>query len=238
LVVEDDEQDQALLVRMLTEAGFEVETATTGAQAIARARDEAYTAITLDLLLPDMTGLEILSAIRSGGPNRDVPVVVVTVIAERASVIGFAVSDILAKPVNKDALLTALRRVDTNDEQPANVLVVNDDASLAKRMGETLEQIGYHAVCMRDGTSALDEVARTRPRAIILDLHTPDSIDFLDRLRQLPDSKNTPVLLWTDKDLDAEDYARLTGAARSAVHQGSGDTATLVQDLRAMLSTH
>jgi len=255
LVVEDNPQDQAALVNTLTSAGFEVETAATGAQAVDRARAKAFTAITLDLLLPDMSGLDVLASIRREGLNRDVPVVVVTVMAARQapataqapiegawglpSLVGFAVNDVLSKPIQKDALLAALRRTEAVAQVPGKVLVLNHDSGSLQAMADTLQQIGYHAVCRDSGTRALQELDVLRPQAIILDLlmQDLDSVAFLDQLRQLPHWRRTPVFLWADKELGAAQYARLAASAQTALHHGQGGMDTLLQDLDAMHHT-
>jgi PAS domain S-box-containing protein len=236
LVVEDNPQDQVALISTLTQAGFQVETAATGAQAIARAREKAFTAITLDLLLPDMTGLDVLASIRAEGLNRDVPVVVVTVVAGRASVAGFAVSDVLPKPIQKDALLAALRRGNAVPQAHGNVLVLNDDNSSLQTMADTLEQLGYRAVCRSNGARALEDLATLQPQAIIVDLMMQDidGVAFLDQLRQQPQWRRTPVFLWADKEIGAPQYARLAASAQSALHHGQGCMDALLQDLGAL----
>ncbi len=110
LIVEDDIRDRALLVRALSKAGYEVELATTGHDAIASCAARTFDAITLDLLLPDTTGLEILHRVRVDGRNRETPVIIVSVVAERGVVGGFAVHDYLQKPVRPEDLLTSLNR--------------------------------------------------------------------------------------------------------------------------------
>jgi PAS domain S-box-containing protein len=248
LVVEDDPQDQAALISTLTSAGFEVETAATGAQAVARARDKAFTALTLDLLLPDMPGLDMLASIRREGPNRAVPVVAVTVAAARQapapgagawgrpSLAGFAVSDVLPEPVRADALRAALQRIDSGAGAPGPVLVLHPDRGALQAMADTLRQIGYHAVCRDGGARALRELDALQPHAIILDLllQDLDGVAFLAQLRQLPRWRHTPVFLWADKELGAAQQARLAASAQTALHHGQGGMDTLLQDLDAL----
>ncbi|HTV19709.1 MAG TPA: ATP-binding protein, partial [Polyangiaceae bacterium] len=64
LVIEDDARDRALLIQTLTRAGYGVEAVATGRQAIVSCNERVFDAITLDLLLPDMTGLDVLHRIR------------------------------------------------------------------------------------------------------------------------------------------------------------------------------
>jgi signal transduction histidine kinase/CheY-like chemotaxis protein/HAMP domain-containing protein len=83
LVVEDNAADQKLIVEALSAAGYSVETAETGAQALARLRERTFEAMTLDLLLPDMSGVDLLARLRAEGRNAELPVVVLTVVADR-----------------------------------------------------------------------------------------------------------------------------------------------------------
>src|SRR5262249_38420539 len=82
LVIEDDAEDRAWLLGVLSGAGYAVETAANGNEAVTRCRERTFDAITLDLLLPDMNSRDVLRAIRTGGANEDVPVIVLTLVAE------------------------------------------------------------------------------------------------------------------------------------------------------------
>jgi signal transduction histidine kinase len=110
LVVEDDVRDQAQLATALGDAGYAVDIASTGAEAIARWRTRNYAAATIDLLLPDMSGLELLAALRGESTNLDTPIIVVTVVPDARLVAGFTVHDILHKPLDRDSLLASLAR--------------------------------------------------------------------------------------------------------------------------------
>jgi PAS domain S-box-containing protein len=109
LVIEDDAKDRTWIARELSEAGYQVETVATGSEALVRCRERRYDAITIDMMLPDMTGRAVLGKIRERGLNVETPVVVMTVLAHKGIAVGFKVSHILAKPVAKEELLDALR---------------------------------------------------------------------------------------------------------------------------------
>jgi PAS domain S-box-containing protein len=110
VVVEDELADQQLLTSTLSQAGYAVELAVNGAEALALCQLRRFHAVTLDLLLPDMSGLDLLAGIRAAGNNRDVPVIVVTVVPSQSAVSGFAVQDVLHKPVEPPQLLATLER--------------------------------------------------------------------------------------------------------------------------------
>ena len=111
LIVEDEPRDRRQLIRAFTDAGYHVEVAATGTQALAQCRQRPFDVITLDLLLPDLSGWEVLRAIRGEGPNREVPVIVVTLVTEKEVGLGFPIQDVLNKPVTLEQVFSSLERV-------------------------------------------------------------------------------------------------------------------------------
>ncbi|HEY2977755.1 MAG TPA: ATP-binding protein, partial [Burkholderiaceae bacterium] len=142
LVIEDDGADQTQLAQILRSAGYQVEIAGTAQRALQMTAARRYDAITLDLLLPDRSGLEVLNQLRSGGLNREVPVVVITMVTETAPLAGFVVSDVLTKPIRQHEVNAALRRLGRGDGRSLSVLVVDDDPGALELMAATLQTLG------------------------------------------------------------------------------------------------
>jgi protein-histidine pros-kinase len=111
LVVDDDRRDREWLRGTLTAAGYAVDAVATGAEAIARAHARRYDAITLDMLLPDGVGPDVLAAIRGQGPNVGTPLLVITVVAEPGILAGLHVQGIVTKPVSAAQLLASLAEI-------------------------------------------------------------------------------------------------------------------------------
>jgi CheY-like chemotaxis protein len=119
LIIEDDDRDRELIASTLARVGFGFEIARTGQDALARCRERRFDAVTLDLLLPDMTGVEVLEGLRSGGLIRDTPVIVVTIVSD-VKIAGFAISGVLRKPLDREALLAALERAGVRPDGPGS----------------------------------------------------------------------------------------------------------------------
>src|SRR6266508_1427652 len=87
LIVDDEESTRLLLASMLSkDLGVEAQLAGTCEQAVRLAGNYAYDAILLDLLMPGIGGLGVLAALRAASPNATTPVIIVSVVAEQATV--------------------------------------------------------------------------------------------------------------------------------------------------------
>jgi PAS domain S-box-containing protein len=234
LVIEDDPADQDVIVRALVEAGYSVETATTRAQAAVKLESQSFDAITLDLILPDANGADVLRDIKSSARNRHVPVVIITVVTNSGTIAGFAVNDILSKPVDGAGLIGALERAGVSPNNTGTVLVVDDDPGSLRLMAASLGQLGYTSVCVSSAIEGLRLCERQAPLAVVLDLQMPemDGFGFLEHFRGLPACRLTPVIVWTVKDLTHDDYARLQASVQGIVGKGQIGGASVIDELR------
>jgi PAS domain S-box-containing protein len=239
LVIEDHDSERALIIRTLSLAGYRVVGAATGGEALAKFDEDQFDAVTLDLLLPDMAGLEVLKRIRGGKRAPDIPVVVVTIVGESATA-GFPVHDVLTKPVDGPTILRSLGRASLTVGAPGHVLVIDDDASSLDLMKVTLERLGYRTLCKPDARAALSAVKEVPPLAVVLDLLMPSmsGFEFLDHFRRDARNRRVPVIIWTAKDLSAGERAELREKAQVVVAKSAGRTEGLLHELRDVLSRH
>jgi two-component system phosphate regulon response regulator PhoB len=115
ILVVDDEPDLLELVRVnLSQAGFEVETAETGRQALERARRSAPDLLILDLMLPDLSGTEVCRHLRADSSLKDIPIIMLTARADEVDrVVGLEIGadDYVTKPFSPRELTLRVRAV-------------------------------------------------------------------------------------------------------------------------------
>jgi signal transduction histidine kinase/CheY-like chemotaxis protein len=212
LVVDDDPAVRQLLTTMLTREGFTVASARSGEEAIRLARELKPRAITLDILMPEMDGWQVLSMLKQDAELADIPVILVSILDEREQGYLLGATDYMMKPVDRRKLVERLRALCPAAKR--NVLLVDDDSALRTNLRRTLEQEGYTVSEAAHGGEALEALERTVPDAIVLDLLMPqmDGFDFLDALRSHSQFASIPVIILTAKDLTAEDRRRLQGS--------------------------
>jgi adenylate cyclase len=112
LAVDDTPHNVKLLVDLLSAKGYEVDSAASGAEALARLESEPPDLILLDVVMPEMSGYEVCRAIRKSEKHRLLPVVMVTALdpkEERVKGIEAGADDFLSKPINQAELLARVR---------------------------------------------------------------------------------------------------------------------------------
>jgi CheY-like chemotaxis protein len=109
LLVEDDEATRGMFETALSSAGYVVHTTGSGAGALTRLRTEPFDLVVLDLMLPGITGPEVLDAIQKGPATAQLPVIVVTGATLNQRELGsLNVITMLRKPVDPDDLVDAV----------------------------------------------------------------------------------------------------------------------------------
>jgi PAS domain S-box-containing protein len=237
LVIEAEPRDRARLVDALRAAGYSVEEASTGREAIEKSKARRLSAITFDLLLPDGSGWDVVREIRSLPLNRDVPAIVVTVsAAQEGEMAGFLLHDYLVKPVSEEVLLSSLRRA--HAAAAGTILVVDDDRASLRLAAALLRHIGYRSICAQDGEEGLRAALAEPLVAVVVDLLMPgmDGLEFIAQLRKSPACRAVPVIVWTAKDLTASERDRLRASAQAVVSKSIDGPATLLEVLRPFLT--
>ncbi len=220
LVAEDNEQAAQLVGIYLTEAGYQVEYATDGEEAIAKAAEIHPFAITLDILLPKKDGWQVLKEMKTQPNLQSIPVIILSVTEERQLAFGLGAVDHLVKPIDKGALLTSLRSLKLPSRAGSpRVLVVDDDPQTVRLLSTVLTNDGYEVVKVYGGSEAIEAAISQSPDLIILDMMMPkvDGFQVIRRLTDDPRTQNIPIIICTALDLTDEDRSRLNGQIQSVI---------------------
>jgi DNA-binding response OmpR family regulator len=112
LIVEDDKDIAALIGRYLSKAGYTTEVVNSGADVVARVRQDPPSLLVLDLMLPGVSGLQICSALRAEPSTSAVPIIMLTARGEEADrVLGLELGadDYVTKPFSPNELVARVR---------------------------------------------------------------------------------------------------------------------------------
>jgi CheY-like chemotaxis protein len=240
LVVEDDKPAKELLAHQLANAGYSVAHATTGVQAVALAKELRPAGITLDILLPDGDGLDVLAQLKSLPETREIPVMVVSITEHQELGLSLGAVDWVVKPLNRGAFLAAVRRafVRQGENATATVLVVDDEPPTVELLRDMLSSQGYRVLSASDGRQGSAVARAEHPDLIVLDLLMPETTGFevVRELRAHPECREIPILIFTVKDLSPEERQRLRGSVQAIVTKGA--TGDLLRELARIRPAH
>jgi signal transduction histidine kinase/ActR/RegA family two-component response regulator len=120
VVIEDDRPSLDLFSAYLSGASLKVVTARDGQSGLAAVRRTMPNAVLLDIRLPDIDGWTVLKALQADQVTRDIPVIVVSIVDERARGVALGAAEYLVKPIAREDLLAALAAVGAPSQTPAN----------------------------------------------------------------------------------------------------------------------
>jgi PAS domain S-box-containing protein len=220
LVIEDNAATGQLIQSQLTSSGYDTLRCDQPERATEMAAEHQPDAITLDLLMQPVHGLEVLLQLKNDSRTSKIPVIVVTITDEPAIGSALGADEYLIKPVDKATLLAAVERClrSRGGAAPARpILVVEDDASTREMIEELLTPRGYSVITAADGAQARARVAHALPELVILDLVLPkmSGFELLAEWRGSPRTADLPVFVLTSKDLTKEEEKYVRAHAES-----------------------
>ncbi len=226
LVVEDDESALSLLSNYLHGGGYDVAHARTATQAVELAREMKPFAITLDILLPDRPGWEVLNELKSQPETRDIPVVIVSVTDDLQLGFSLGAVEFLVKPVKRDHLLAVIAKAGKTGGKPVQaVLIVDDEPQAVEAVADVIHAEGYTVLEAQSGAHGLAVATEKLPDLIILDLLMPgmNGFEVVERLRANPRTADVPILIYTSKDLTADERTQLNRHVQGISAKSGGE---------------
>ncbi len=242
LVIDDDENVQRLVNYHLGKEGFRVEYAKTGEAGLTLARSLQPTLITLDVLLPNMNGWDVLAALKADPSLADIPVVMMTILDEQDQGFALGASDYLTKPIDYHRLNQLLTRY-RPQIQPVDggrVLVVEDDTQTRELFRRLLVKEGWTVFEAEDGQQGLEQLQTITPDLILLDLMMPnmDGFQVIAHVRAHPDWRSLPVVVITAMELTEGDRSFLTGSVERVLEKGRQSRDDLLREIRTLVNHH
>ena len=241
LVVDDNPQAAEILSRHLEAGGFRTEVARTGSEALSMAGELKPVAITLDILLPEVDGWEVMSRLKADPATRDIPVVVVSVVDKPLLGRALGAFDYFVKPVDGKALLSRLSRYTFTTKvksEPVQVLVVDDEKANLDMLEALLKPAGFGVLKAGSGQEGIDMARSEMPSLILLDLMMPglSGFDVVEALRGEEATRSIPIMVLTAKTLTEDDKRALNGQVAAIFQRNSMAGAELTGWLQGIVA--
>jgi CheY-like chemotaxis protein/anti-sigma regulatory factor (Ser/Thr protein kinase) len=202
LVVEDRADMVMLYERYLTDAGYQPIIARTLREAREALVAASPHAVILDIVLRGEDSWEFLAELKRRPDTAELPVMVVSTVADERKALALGADVHLVKPVDRSALLDVLRDL-TRPRALHRILVVDDEEISRYVLRQHLAGNERQVVEAAGGVEALQRVRADRPDVVCLDLGMPDldGFEVLRRLKADPDTSAIPVVVVTAREL-------------------------------------
>jgi CheY-like chemotaxis protein/two-component sensor histidine kinase len=223
LIVEDDPHYARVLVDLARDKGFKVLVAARGAEALDLAKQYQPAAVSLDVFLPDMLGWTVLSQLKHNPLTRHIPVQIITLDEDRQHALARGAFSFVNKPTTTEGVSAALSQIkEYARPRRKRLLIVEDNAAEQMSIRELLDHSDIEIVTTDTGAGALSALRDNPCDCVVLDLRLPDMSGFevLDQIRHDDALSNVPVVVFTGRELSAEEDAELHTMARSIVVKG------------------
>ncbi|MFW5472870.1 response regulator [Knoellia sp. CPCC 206450] len=242
VIIEDDPSSAELLSVHLGTAGMRTTVVREGVSGLQTVRDTEPDVVVLDIHLPGMDGWDVLTEIKSDPRLASTPVVVVSVLPDRIRGMALGASEYLVKPVARDDLLAALRRVvpARGGTSRRTALIVDDDPHAYELARLALDPAGWTLESCTRPAEVFDLIRESRPSVVLVDLLMPemDGFQVIDRIRSDPVTAAVPIVVLTSKTLTRRDRETLEGRIEFVTSKNAVDLGLLADRLGEIALPH
>jgi signal transduction histidine kinase/DNA-binding response OmpR family regulator/CHASE3 domain sensor protein len=238
LIVEDDTRFAAILRDLVREQGFQCVVTHTAADALLAAHLYRPSGILLDIQLPDHSGLGVLDQLKRDPQTRHIPVHVASVATVAQEALELGAVGYAMKPVNRDRLIEALRRLEAKSSQTLRrVLVVEDDPSQRESIRHLLASEDVQITAVATAGEAFVQLQSVTFDCMVVDLNLPDlsGYELLEKMAQRDDVSFPPVIVYTGRTLTREQEQRLRRFSRSIIIKDARSPERLLDEVTLFL---
>ncbi len=195
LVVDDEEGIRSLLRQELTEAGYNIEEAANGKEALAKIRKVRPDLILLDVMMPEMNGFDVAAILKNDPQTMDIPIIVLSIVQDKARGYRIGVDRYLTKPIDTTLLFSEIGHLLEQGKSRKKVMVVDEDSVTARTLTDVLEAKGYQVV-ESDGKELVEKAIATQPDIIILNSILSGNQEIVKTLRFEKGLENVLFLIY------------------------------------------
>jgi DNA-binding response OmpR family regulator len=167
LIVDDDDSIRSLLRQELTDGGYLIEEAKNGKEALESIRNHQPDLIILDVMMPEMNGFEVASILKNDPKTLDIPIIILSVVQDKARGYRIGVDRYLTKPIDTNQLFTEVGVLLEQGKSRKKVMIVDEDQAAVKTLTDVLQTRGYQ-VFESDWHVLAEKAIATQPDMIIL----------------------------------------------------------------------
>jgi DNA-binding response OmpR family regulator len=182
LIVDDDDSIRSLLQQELGDAGYNIDQASNGKEALQRVRENRPDLIILDIMMPEMNGFDVAAVLKNDPETMDIPIIVLSVVQDKARGFRIGIDRYLTKPIDTGLLFNEVGSLLEQGKSKKKVMIVDEDAAAVNSLIEVLSTKGYE-VMESSENDLMEKAVANLPDIIIINSLLSGKQDIVKTLR-------------------------------------------------------
>jgi signal transduction histidine kinase/DNA-binding response OmpR family regulator len=182
LIVDDDDSIRSLLHQELGDAGYTIEEASNGKEALEKVRANRPDLIILDIMMPEMNGFDVAAVLKNDPNTMDIPIIVLSVVQDKARGFRIGVDRYLTKPIDTNLLFNEIGSLLEQGKSKKKVMIVDEDTGAVKTLTDVLTTKGYE-VTESVEKELVEKAIANQPDIIIINSALSGKHDIVQTLR-------------------------------------------------------
>jgi len=236
LIVENDIKFAKLLLDLVRKTGFQGIVTGEGETALALANLYKPQAITLDINLEDMDGLQVLNRLKSNPDTYHIPVHVITGVENAEHSLKAGACSFLIKPVTEESLNKIFDEIKIQSYNVKHILLIESDIMKREAIVKLLEKRNFQISQVDTSEEALRVLNDTPHDCIVMDLNPPEGFELLERLNQDPRYSHFPVILYIKRELTKKEEKQLNKVTGNMVIKNIVSSEEILQEAELFLN--
>jgi signal transduction histidine kinase/CheY-like chemotaxis protein/ligand-binding sensor domain-containing protein len=195
LVVDDDDGIRSLLKQELGEAGYQIEEASNGKEAVTKIRNIRPDLVILDVMMPEMNGFDVAAILKNDPQTMEIPIIILSIVQDKSRGFRIGVDRYLTKPIDTDLLFSEIGDLLEQGKSRKKVMVVDEDIVTVRTLTDVLEAKGYQVV-ESDGKELVERAIEAQPDIIILNSVISDKHEIVKTIRFEKGLENVLFLIY------------------------------------------
>lgn len=237
LCIDDDPDALEILRSYLVPEGYNVTVALSGDEGIKLVKKIKPSLITLDIMMPQKDGWQVLRELKRDSEAKSIPVIIHSMIDNKPLAMSLGAIDVMPKPVDSKQLLQRVQSAVKTDDQ--FVLVVDDNKDYANALKQLLDVEGYKTTVAHSGEEAMNVLKKSTPAVIFLDVVMPgmDGFQVVRKLQGNDAWRKIPVIILSGKELTNRERDMLQAYIKDVMNKEEFSKEALSNTIKKALST-
>ena len=182
LIVDDDDSIRSLLHQELGDAGYAIDEAKNGKEALAMVRKKKPDLIILDIMMPEMNGFDVAAVLKNDPLTMDIPIIVLSIVQDKTRGFRIGVDRYLTKPIDTGILFSEIGSLLEQGKSKKKVMIVDEDSTTMNTLTDVLKTKGY-LVTESNGSELVEKAVANKPDIIIINSLLSTKEDIVQSLR-------------------------------------------------------